>query len=103
MLDRVLRIQTQAGETLEQQGNSDLRFGAGERRPKAVMCTAAKGEMARVRPLDIEAVRAGVPRRVMAGREQRGGHHPSCLHLHSPDLERRQSYPTGRHHRGVVA
>jgi hypothetical protein len=103
MLDRMLQIETQAGKSLEQQGNGDLRLGASERRPEAVMRTAAKGEMARIRPLDIEAVRAGVPRRVMAGREQRGGHNPFCLHLRSADLERLQSYPTGRHYRWVVA
>jgi hypothetical protein len=79
MLDRMLRMETQAEETLEQQGNGDLRFGASQRRPEAVMRTAAKGEMARNRPLDIEAVRTGMPRRVIAGREERGGQNPPAF------------------------
>ena len=84
MLDRMLRIETKAGEPLEQHGNGDLRLSAGKRRSQAEMPTAAKGEMARVRPLDIEAVRVGVPHWVMTGREKRDGHYLARLHLPSP-------------------
>jgi len=70
MLDRMLRIETKIDETLEHQRNGDLRLGTSQRRPEAIMRPAAKGEMARVRPLHIEAVRVGVPRRVMAGRDE---------------------------------
>ena len=70
MLDRMLRIETKAGEPLEQHGNGDLRLSAGKRRSQAEMPTAAKGEMARVRPLDIEAVRVGVPHWVQAVRKR---------------------------------
>ena len=94
MFDPMLWIETEAGEALEQQGNRNLRLGAGERRPQAEMRTAAEGKMAGVGPLDIEAVRLGVPRRVMAGREKRDGHYLARLHLPSPHLERLQSYPT---------
>ena len=70
MLDRMLRIETEAGEALEQQGNGDLCLGTGERRPQAEMRTTAKGEMACVGPLDIETVRLGVPRWVVPSREK---------------------------------
>ena len=43
MLDGMLRIETKAGEPLEQQGNGDLRLSAGKRRSQAEMRTAAKG------------------------------------------------------------
>ena len=92
MLDRMLRIETEAEEALEQQGDGDLRLGAGERRPQAEMRTAAKGKMAGVGALDIEAVRLGVTRWVMAGREKRDSHHLAHLHLFAPDLERVQRY-----------
>src|SRR5262245_12402853 len=85
MLDRMLLVEAKTGEPLEQQGNGDLRLGAGERRPQAEMRTAAKGKMAGVGPLDIEAVRLRVPRRVMAGREKRNGHHLARLHLFASD------------------
>jgi hypothetical protein len=52
------------------------------------MRTAAKGQMARVRPLDIEAVRGGMPRWVMAGRKNRDGHRFTYLRLPSADLQR---------------
>ena len=71
MLDRMLRIETEAGEALEQRGNGDLRLGAGKRRPQAEMRSSAKGEMAGVAPLDIKTVRLGVPRWVAPGRENR--------------------------------
>ena len=45
MLDRMLRIETEAEEALEQQGNGDLRLSAGERRPQTEMRTAAKGNV----------------------------------------------------------
>ena len=102
MLDRMLRIETEVEEALEQQGNGDLRLGAGERRPQAEMRTAAKGKMAGVGALDIEAVRLGVPRRVMAGREKRDGHHLAHLYLFAPDLERVLRYPAGLRHGWVV-
>jgi hypothetical protein len=51
------------------------------------MRTTAKGEMAGVGPLDIEAVRLGVPQRVMAGREERNGDHLAHLRLFAPNLE----------------
>jgi hypothetical protein len=43
--------------------------------------------MAGVGPLDIEAVRLGVPQRVMAGREERNGDHLAHLRLFAPNLE----------------
>jgi len=100
---RMLRIETKAGEPLEQHGNGDLRLGAGKRRSQAAMRTAAKGEMARVRPLDIEAVRVGVPRWVMAGREKRDGHYLARLHLHAAHFKRLKRHPGGLHHGWVVA
>jgi hypothetical protein len=36
MLDRMLRIEAQAGETLEQQAGRDLRLGAGKRRNRGL-------------------------------------------------------------------
>src|SRR5262249_14628924 len=85
MLDGMLWIEMKAGEPFEQQGDGDLRLGAGKRRPQAEMRTAAKGEVARVGALDIETVRLGVPRWVIASREQRDGHHFALLHLFTPD------------------
>ena len=38
--------------------------------------------------LDIETVRLGVPRWVVAGREKRDCHHLAQLYLCAPDLER---------------
>ncbi len=102
MLDRMLRIETEVEEALEQQGNGDLRIGAGDRRPQAEMRTAAKGKMAGVGALDIETVRLGVPRWVMAGREKRNGHHLAHLYLFAPDLERVQRYPAGLRHGWIV-
>jgi hypothetical protein len=102
MLDRMLRIETEAEEALEQQGNGDLRLGAGERRPQTEMRTAAKGKMASVGALDIETVRLGVPRWVTAGREKRNGHHLAHLYLFAPDLERVQRYPAGLRHGWIV-
>src|SRR4029077_19118507 len=95
MLDRMLRIETEVEEALEQQGNGDLRLGAGERCPQAEMRTAAKGEMAGVGALDIEAVRLGVTRWVIAGREKRDSYHLARLYFCGPDLERVQRYPAG--------
>jgi len=103
MLDGMPRIETQAGETLEQRADRDLRLDAGKRHPQAEMRTATKGEMARARPLHIEAVRIGVPRRVAAGCQKRGRDHLRRLHLHSAILKRLQRQPTGLHHRRVVA
>jgi hypothetical protein len=48
----MLPVQTQARETLQQQGNGDLHLGASERRSEAIMCTAAEGEVCCVRPFD---------------------------------------------------
>src|ERR1700719_4185817 len=102
VLDGTLRIEMKAGEPFEQQGNGDLRLSAGKRRSKAEMRSAAKGEMARVRPFDIEAVRIGVPRWVMAGREKRHGHYISLLHLGAAHFKRLKRYPRGLHHGWVV-
>jgi hypothetical protein len=102
MLDRMLLIETEAGEALEQQGNGDLRLGAGERRSQAEMCTAAEGKMAGVGPLDIEAVRLGVPRRVMAGPREARRSYLAHLYLFAPDLERVLRYPAGLRHGRVV-
>src|SRR5262249_10311602 len=89
-LDGMSRIETQVGETLEQQADGDLRRRAGKRRPQAKMRTAAKGEVARVLRLDIEAVRIGGPRRVVAGYEKRRGDLPQAP---APAFRRPQAAP----------
>ena len=62
-----------------------------KRSPQTEMRAAAKGEMACIRPLDIEAVRVGMPRRVVARRDQRGGHDLARPHLRPTDFERLHS------------
>src|SRR5438270_466329 len=47
MLDLMLWIEKKTWKTLEQQGNGDLRLGAGKRRPQTEMRTTAKGEKGR--------------------------------------------------------
>ena len=59
--------------------------------------------MARVRPLDIEAVRVGVPRWVTADREKRHGHYLARLHFRAAYFKRLKRYPRGLHHGWVVA
>ena len=65
VLDGMLRVEVERGETLEQRCDSDLCLAAGERRSQAKMRPTTKGEMRGVRTLDIEAMRIGMQRRVM--------------------------------------
>ena len=69
MLDNMLRVELERGETLEQRRDGDLCLGAGERRSQAKMRATTKGEMRGVRTFDVEAMRIGMPRRVMPGSE----------------------------------
>src|SRR3954464_3033383 len=99
MLDPKLWIEKKKRKTLEQQGNGDLRFGAGKRRPQTEMRTTAKGEMAGVGPLDIEAVRLRAAPRVLPGLEERNGDRLAHLRLFAPNLDPVQRYPAGLRHR----
>ena len=69
VLDGMLRVELERGETLEQRRDSDLCLGAGERRSQAKMRATTKGEMRGVRTFDVEAMRIGMPRRVMPSSE----------------------------------
>ena len=69
VLDGMLRVEPERGETLEQRRDSDLPLGAGERRSQAKMRATTKGEMRGVRTLDVEAMRIGMQRRVMPSSE----------------------------------
>ena len=69
MLDNILRVELERGETLEQRRDSDLCLGAGKRRSQAKMRATTKGEMRGVRTLDVETMRIGMQRRVMRSSE----------------------------------
>ena len=69
MLDNILRVELERGETLEQRRDSDLCLSAGKRRSQAKMRATTKGEMRGVRTLDVETMRIGMQRRVMRSSE----------------------------------
>src|SRR5689334_16169614 len=69
--DRMALAEAQAGEALEQQRDRDLRLGPRQRGAQAEMDASAEGEVIGLRPLDIEAIRFGVYRRIVPGAEQR--------------------------------
>src|SRR6516165_1163419 len=73
MLDNMLRVELERGETLEQCRDSDLCLGAGKRR------------------------------RVMPSSEQRTGHRLTSQHLPATDLQGLQRKASDLHHRRVVA
>ena len=56
VLDGMLWVDLERGETPEQRRDSDLCLGAGERRSQAKMRATTKGEMCGVRTLDVEAI-----------------------------------------------
>src|SRR5712691_686067 len=103
VLDGVLWVEPKRGETLEQRRNGDLSLRSGERSAQAVMVSTAEGEMGGIRPLNVEAVRVGVPRRVMPRCEQQTGQRLTRLHLPAGDLQRLQREPGDLHNRRVVA
>src|SRR5215472_17588692 len=103
VLDGLLRVELERGETLEQRRDSDLCLGAGERRSQAKMRATTKGEMRGVRTLDVEAMRIGMQRRVIPSSEQRTGHRLTRLHLPATDLQGLQRKASDLHHRRVVA
>ena len=103
VLDGVLRVQPQPGETLEQRCDADLRLGSGERRTEAEMRTAAKREMRSVLAHDIETVRVGMPSGVVSRREQRTCHRLTRLHRRAADLCGLKRKASDLHHRRIVA
>src|SRR6516164_11770460 len=67
------------------------------------MRAATKGEMRGVHPLDVETMRVGVLRRVMARCEQRTDHRLTRVHLPAADLPGLQRKSTSLHYRRVVS